>query len=172
MKNNVMEMTILGIDPGSGCTGYGVIKNDNNRHIHVANGSIRPPSQTSTSNRLHYIYENILALIKQYSPRHLVIEKVFVGKNALSALKLGQARSCALIAAAATCIPVFEYSPREIKQAVTGYGTAVKSQIQHMITCLLQIDKKPAQDAADALAIALCHANIYTFNQRIRGGHD
>jgi crossover junction endodeoxyribonuclease RuvC len=167
-----METVIFGIDPGSVCTGYGVVQTSASRCIHIAHGSIRPKKHISISDRLHYIYENILTLIKQFNPQHLVIEKVFVGKNASAALKLGQARSCALIAAATIQIPVFEYTPCEVKQAVTGYGAAVKSQIQHMITHLLQIDKKPAQDAADALAIALCHANVHTFNQKIRGNHD
>ena len=163
-----METTILGIDPGSACTGYGLIKNTHHRCTHILNGNIRASRQYSMGERLFYIYENVLNLIKTYHPHHIAIEKVFMGKNAIAALKLGQARSCALIAAASLNIPVFEYSPREIKQAVTGYGGAIKSQVQHMVTTLLQLARQPAQDAADALAIALCHANIYTFNQKIK----
>lgn len=165
-----METTILGIDPGSCCTGYGLIKNANNQCAHISNGNIRTDGQHSMSNRLHYIYQTIVELIARHRPQHIAIEKVFIGKNAAAALKLGQARSCALIAAASANIPVFEYSPREIKQAVTGYGGAIKSQVQQMVTTLLQLSKRPAQDAADALAIALCHASINTFNQKIKEG--
>lgn len=163
-----METIILGIDPGSCATGYGLIKNANNQSTHILNGNIRANNRHAMSDRLHYIYENILALIKTHNPHHIAIEKIFMGKNATAALKLGQARSCALIAAASANIPIFEYSPREIKQAVTGYGGAVKSQVQHMVTTLLQLSQSPAQDAADALAIALCHASVYTFNQKIK----
>lgn len=165
-----MEIIILGIDPGSCCTGYGLIKYTNKQCAHLSNGNIRVSSRYSMSDRLYHVYENILELIKTHNPQHIAIEKVFMGKNAIAALKLGQARSCALIAAASLNIPVYEYSPREIKQAVTGYGGAIKSQVQQMVTTLLKLSQTPAQDAADALAIALCHASIYTFNQKIKEG--
>ena len=164
-----METIILGIDPGSRCTGFGVIKNQPHQYQHIASGVIRPPTRESMSDRLHYIHQHIVSLIKDYKPQHMAIEKVFVSKNPAAALKLGQSRSCALIAAASTKLSVFEYSPRQIKQAVTGHGAAIKQQVQHMVTQLLKLTHQPTEDAADALALALCHACIYTFSQKIKG---
>jgi crossover junction endodeoxyribonuclease RuvC len=160
-----MKTTILGIDPGSRCTGYGVVTAGMQ---HLASGVIRPPVKHSMSERLYYIYEHIRDLIGIHHPRHLVVENVFLGDNPQSALKLGQARSCALIAAAACELPVFEYSPRQVKQAVTGYGAAVKAQVQCMVEKLLTLSQNPLPDQADALAIALCHANTHAFNEKIK----
>lgn len=164
-----METIILGIDPGSRCTGYGVIQHHAQRTRHIESGVIRPSPSRALSNRLHYVHQGILKIIKHHRPHHVAIENVFMGYNPQTALKLGQARSCALIAAAAFNVPVFEYSPRQIKQAITGYGAAVKGQIQHMVTQLLQLTQNPTADQADALALALCHANIHSFNQKIKG---
>jgi len=157
---------ILGIDPGSICTGYGIIWQQGNQQGHITHGCIRPKAK-DMSQRLYEIYERLSAIIEEYKPDQVAIEKVFMAKNAQSALKLGQARSAALVAAAGFKRPVFEYSSREIKQAIVGYGAAQKAQIQQMTLTLLKLKTKAPQDAADALGVALCHASIYNFKKRI-----
>ena len=148
-------MLILGIDPGSRKTGYGIIK-INKQHEYIASGYIKIVSD-DWAYRLKQIYEDLSAIIEQYKPQQASIEKVFVHKNPNSALKLGQARGAAIVALANMGLPIFEYSPREIKKVVTGTGNAGKQQIQNIIQDLLCLDKVPQQDSADALAIAMCH---------------
>ena len=149
---------ILGIDPGSRVTGYGVIRSNGNKHEYITSGCIRT-GEGDLSSRLHAIYKSISTLIEQYRPVEASIEEVFVNANVNSALKLGQARGAALVAFAQYVLPVAEYAPRRIKQAVVGYGGADKSQVQHMVKTILCLNKAPALDAADALAVALCHAH-------------
>ena len=150
--------TILGIDPGSRITGYGVIQSDGQRYRYVASGCISIQAITVTE-RLQQIYSSIHKLIEFYKPHQAAIEQVFLHRNASSALKLGQARCAAIVAIASRNIRLAEYAPREIKQAIVGYGGAEKIQIQQMIKRLLHLNELPQADAADALAIALCHAN-------------
>lgn len=155
-------MLILGIDPGSITLGYGVIHVQNNVAAYIASGCIRVGKQ-EWPQRLRQIYQDLSSIITQYQPQCVAIERVFVQKNAASALKLGQARGVAIVAAAMQDLTVAEYSAREVKQAVTGYGNADKSQVQHMIKAILALNDVPQSDAADALAIALCHSNSMNF---------
>ena len=151
-------MIILGIDPGSRITGYGIIETDGKRNSYIAGGCVRM-NQPELPRRLATIYAGIEEIIQQFQPDEVAIEKVFVHKNADSALKLGQARGAAICAVANRGLDVTEYSPNKIKQCVVGKGHADKQQIQHMIRILLHLTATPSVDAADALAVAVCHAN-------------
>lgn len=149
---------ILGIDPGSRITGYGVLDSDGFRHSYVASGHI-PIKGDELPQRLGLIFDEISRVIEKWQPELVAIEQVFISRNADSALKLGQARGAAICAAVQTGLAVGEYSPRAIKKAVTGTGAANKQQMQHMMQILLGLESKPQSDEADALAIAVCHAN-------------
>ncbi|MFK8014685.1 MAG: crossover junction endodeoxyribonuclease RuvC [Gammaproteobacteria bacterium] len=153
-------MRIVGIDPGSRSTGFGVIDVDGPQLTYVASGCIRTAKGTHVA-RLEEIFHSMGEVLQQYAPGEVALEKVFVHRNADSAIKLGQARSAALCAAYGVIesSQVYEYTPRSVKQAVTGYGAAEKSQIQVMIKSLLKLDGALNEDAADALAVAVCHAN-------------
>ena len=152
-----MAAIVLGIDPGSRVTGYGLIAVEGQRPRYLASGCIRL-GDAPLEQRLQTIFDALGELIAHHQPSAVAIEQVFVGKNATSALKLGHARGVALLAASIASLPVAEYTPRAIKQAVTASGAADKQQVQAMVVRLLQLSRKPASDAADALAIALCHA--------------
>ncbi len=149
-------MRILGIDPGSRFTGYGIIEVDGDRISPVHYGVVKTGGGEFPQ-RLGIIFNGIIELIREYAPDEVAVENVFVSKNAASALKLGQARGAAICAAVSNNLPVSEYSARSVKQAIVGRGGADKVQVQHMITILLRLKEKPAEDAADALAVALCH---------------
>ncbi len=149
---------ILGIDPGSRITGFGVIDVSGSRVSYVASGCVRT-ADGSLPERLKTIYEGIFEVVRCYQPLEMAIENVFMQKNAASALKLGQARGAAICAVVTQAIDVHEYSPTQIKQAVVGRGHADKTQVQHMVTALLKLPETPQADAADALACALCHSN-------------
>ncbi len=157
---------ILGVDPGSRLTGYGVVESIGAQVRFVDCGLIQAGSDDFAS-RLKRIFDGLGEIIAEFSPAELAIEKVFVHRNVTSALKLGQARGAALLAAATREVAVFEYSPNEIKQAVTGRGHAGKEQIQHMIRVLLSLKEAPATDAADALAVAVCHAHVSQTRRRM-----
>lgn len=157
--------TILGIDPGSRITGYGVIEFTNNQHRFIACGCIRV-TEKALSLRLQQIYDGLAEVIEEYKPAEAAIEQIFMSQNPGGAIKLGQARGVAIVAAATRLLPVAEYSARQVKQAVVGYGAANKDQVQHMICRLLKLNKSPQEDAADALAIAVCHAHS---NQGLAG---
>lgn len=148
---------ILGIDPGSRVTGYGVIKQVGTKSYYLASGVIRMTA-TDMPIRLKGIYQGLSQIIQEFQPTCTAIEQVFMHRNVNSALKLGSARGCAVLAASMQDLPVHEYSPRQIKQAVVGYGGAQKSQVQHMVQAILALNNCPPADAADALAVALCHA--------------
>ncbi len=150
--------TILGIDPGSRITGFGIINVVGNKLSYIASGNIRVV-KGSFSEQLQQIYTGISELVALYHPAEAAIEQVFVHANVNSALKLGQARGVAIVAAAQEHISVAEYSARQVKQAVVGYGNAEKVQVQHMVKLLLKLQEKPKEDEADALAVAICHAN-------------
>jgi crossover junction endodeoxyribonuclease RuvC len=149
---------ILGIDPGSRLTGYGIIERRNGRDTYIEGGCIRIEAE-AWPERLRIIFEGVSQLVDQHRPDEMAIEKVFMHRNADSALKLGQARGAAICALVARGLPVSEYTPTEIKQAVVGKGNAAKQQVQHMIRALLKLTQAPQADCADALAVALCHAN-------------
>ncbi len=153
-------MLIFGIDPGSERTGYGCIDSDGRRHRLVACGSLSAPAHTSFSGRLRVIHEGLSALLAEYRPACVAIENIFHAKNVRSALRLGHARGVALLAADAAGVPIVEYTPAEIKRAVVGFGRAEKQQVGQMVKLLLALDAVPApHDAADALAIAICHVH-------------
>src|SRR3990167_4538846 len=147
--------TILGIDPGSQHTGVGLIHTSKKKITHIAHDIIHTKGG-ALSERLHFIFEKICMAIETHRPARIAIEEVFIKRNVQSALKLGQARSAALIAAAKYHIPVYEYSARTIKKTIAGYGAADKSQMQYMVRLQLQLPITPPADAADALAIAMC----------------
>lgn len=149
---------ILGIDPGSRLTGFGVIRSAGNSYQYIASGCIRT-QQGEFNQRLLHIYQSLKEIIQKYQPEEAAIEQVFMHKNASSALKLGHARGAAIIALLEATQIIGEYSPREIKQAVIGYGAAEKVQVQAMVKRLLNLSSVPQADAADALAVAICHAN-------------
>ncbi|GAB5451111.1 MAG: crossover junction endodeoxyribonuclease RuvC [Halioglobus sp.] len=149
---------ILGIDPGSRKTGFGIINHVAGRNEYVTSGIIRLPDD-ELPERLRIIYESVSELVEQYSPQEAAVEQVFMAKSAGSALKLGHARGAAIVACVARNMPVAEYSARQIKQSVVGSGAADKEQVQHMVKVLLSLPAAPAEDAADALAAALCHAH-------------
>ena len=149
---------ILGIDPGSRITGFGIIETDGLRHRYVTCGCIRV-TEDDFALRLQQIFDGIRETIFEFQPDDAAIEQVFMHQNAGSALKLGQARGAAIVAVSIHSISMAEYSARQVKQAVVGYGAAQKNQVQQMIKVLLGLSKAPQEDAADALAIAICHAN-------------
>ena len=150
---------VLGIDPGSRVTGFGVVERQGTATAHVAHGTIRVPgSQDALAHRLAYVFDEVAAVTERYAPDVASVEQVFVSASPRSALVLGQARGAALVALARAGVTVVEYAPAEIKQCVAGNGRASKDQIQRLVKRLLELDKIPAEDAADALAAALCHA--------------
>jgi crossover junction endodeoxyribonuclease RuvC len=152
-------MRILGIDPGSNATGYGVVDQSEGKLIHVAHGVLRPPKDIETADRLAFIHRGMTQLVSEFAPDASAIESIFVAANARSALVLGQARGVALAALGLTALPISEISAREVKKAVVGTGAATKSQVQAMVKRLLLLEKEPPTDAADALAIAICQAH-------------
>lgn len=152
------RIRVLGLDPGSRITGYGVVDCDAHQPRYVASGSIRT-GEGEFAARLQEIFHGIVALVAEYEPSEIAIERVFVHRNPDSALKLGQARGAALCATFATTARVHEYTPREVKLAVAGTGAAGKDQVQRMVKSLLSLQGRLGSDAADALAIALCHAH-------------
>ena len=152
-------MRILGIDPGSNATGFGVVDYSGGQLRHVAHGVIRPPKSAQTAERLSFIHREILQVVSEFKPAACAIEQVFVAVNVRSALILGQARGAALTALGTGALPVHELSAREVKKALVGTGTATKLQIQAMVKRLLDLSKVPPSDAADALAIAICQAH-------------
>jgi crossover junction endodeoxyribonuclease RuvC len=150
---------ILGIDPGSRITGYGLIKEENRKITYLDSGCIRT-ADGELSQRLLQIFDGICQLMNNFSPDEVAIEQVFMHQNPSSALKLGHARGAAMVAAASHRIKVSEYSPREVKQSLVGYGAAEKEQVKHMVVNLLMLTSSPQSDAADALAIAICHSHM------------
>jgi len=151
---------ILGIDPGSRTTGYGLIDNHPSQIRYIASGYIKTEGD-SLPQRLGQIFQQIEIVIQQHRPEHMSIENVFMQKNADSALKLGQARGAAICAGYQAGLEIAEYAPREIKQALVGSGAATKEQVQHMVKHILGLKQKLQSDEGDGLAIAICHAQFY-----------
>jgi len=152
-------MRILGIDPGSRITGYGVIAREGNRLIHIDNGAIFTDAAADFPGRLKRIFDGISSVIEQYQPDAVAVEDIFFATNVQSALKLGQARGAAIVAGVTSGLPVHEYTALQVKQAVVGHGRAAKEQVQQMIKVLLNLPEIAQADASDALAVAVCHAN-------------
>jgi len=153
----------LGIDPGIAIAGYGVIKVQGNSFKTIEYGVIRTSSQKETPERLQEIYQGVSQIIDQYKPETMAIEELFFNKNVKTALVVGEARGVAMLAAYQRGLTVYEYTPLQVKQAVVGYGRAEKQQVQFMVKSLLNLSEIPRpDDAADALAIAICHGNCCT----------
>ncbi|TXL01945.1 crossover junction endodeoxyribonuclease RuvC [Methylococcaceae bacterium HT1] len=160
---------ILGIDPGSRLTGFGVIDETATGYQYIASGCLRIKGDNFPL-RLKQIFAGISGIVEQYQPAEMVIEQVFMHKNADSALKLGQARGAAICAVQLFDIPVYEYAARQVKQAVVGKGSADKLQVQHMVKILLGITGELQIDASDALGISICHANFQQTQRRLKTG--
>lgn len=165
-----IEQVILAIDPGSRRSGFGVIGVGQQRSQYITSGCIDLTAAGEISARLDVLFSAVTELIAQYTPNEFAIEQVFMGRNAASALKLGQARGAAIVAATQAQLPVYEYAARQVKLSVVGVGQADKQQVQQMVMRLLSLPGLPQEDAADALAIALCHAQVQ--NQLARLGPD
>ncbi len=155
---HTQRIRVLGIDPGSRLTGFGLLDLDGEEATYVASGVVKSLDGDFPA-RLKCIYESMTSIMDEYRPEVIAVESVFMARNAGSALKLGHARSAALCATFAYDVEVHEYAPREIKQAIVGKGSATKEQIQHMVVRLLGLPQSPVEDAADALAAALCHSH-------------
>ncbi len=150
-------MRIIGVDPGSTITGYGIVEQVNSRLCHVASGRVVSPARTLFHDRLKRIYRELEKVIELHSPEVMAVEDLFIAHNIKSALKLGHARGAAILAGLNADLPIAEYSPLEIKKALVGYGRAHKSQVQEMVRVLLTLGELPESNTADALAVAICH---------------
>ena len=163
-------MRVLGIDPGSRITGYGLVDQHGSRLIHVDNGAIFTDKAEDFPGRLRIIFDGLSSVISQYQPDAVAIEDVFVSENVRSALKLGQARGAAIAAAVHAGLPVAEYTASQVKQAVVGQGRAAKEQVQKMLKALLGLPEVAQADDSDALAVAVCHINSYQLRQQVVSG--
>lgn len=160
-------MKVLGIDPGSHITGYGVVERERNSIRHIDNGGIFSSSKLKLAARLCDIFTKLTVLIDNHRPDAIAIENLFVAKNARSSLMLGHARGVALVSAARAGVPIWEYTPSQVKQAVVGQGSATKHQIQHMVRAILGLPEIAQEDASDALAVAICHCQTSEFLAQI-----
>ncbi len=151
-----MSRVILGVDPGSRNTGFGVIQSEGERLLHLASGRIHAGRPPALENRLRQIYDGLTALIAEHQPQALALEEIFLAANVHSAFTLGQVRGVVLLAAAQASLPIYQYSPATVKKAVVGYGQATKAQVQLMVEHLLGL-KVDNEHAADALAVGVCH---------------
>ncbi len=164
-------MKILGVDPGTLIMGYGVIAGEAEEITLITFGTIKTKGETSISERLGLLYRELNKIIKKYQPDVVAIEQPFVAKNVSSALAVGRAQAVAILAAANAKIPSFEYTPAQVKQRVANYGASTKEQIQEMVRLQLGLDRIPEpSDAADALAVALCHIHELHLNQLLEKG--
>lgn len=152
-------MLVLGVDPGSVSTGYGLVKKQNQRLIYMGGGDISLPSSVPFTRRIYHIFQSLVQVIDTYQPDEMSIEDIFFAKNVKSAFKIGHVRGAALVAATQHDLHVFEYTPLQIKQSVVGYGRATKEQVRAMVKLILQLDVPLSFDTSDALAIAICHHN-------------
>jgi len=160
---------IMGLDPGTAITGYGLIKYDGSRFSMIDCGCIRTSPESPLSERLQIIYRELTDVIRQYKPEQFAIEELFFNKNARTALAVGHARGVAMLAASSAGLPVFEYTPLQVKQAVTGFGRAAKTQVQFMVKTILALSEAPEpDDVADALAVAICHGQIYSWVRKMK----
>lgn len=160
-------MIVLGIDPGSLKTGYGIIHCNKRDCVHIASGTIKLPQQKKLGLRLSILHTELNQLIQQHRPEHLAIENIFTKNNIQSTLKLGQARGVCILTGALHNVEIWEYSPAEIKQAITGYGVASKDQVEFMVKKILKLSQPLGKDESDAIAVALTHHYIYTYKMRL-----
>lgn len=162
-------MRVLGIDPGTLTSGYGIVTEEDHKLFHVVSGGVSPSAKQPFPTRLRKIYDELENVIDKFKPQAVVVEDLFVSNNVKSALKLGHARGVAILAAVNAGIPVFEYAPAEVKQAVVGSGKADKKQVQLMVKMLLELPKTPhPADAADALAAAICHIHSSRMREMLK----
>lgn len=155
-------MIILGIDPGTATTGWGLIEKDGQKYTLIDFGCVKTPAKTPLHDRLGTIFDGISDLIKNHKPDHIAVEELFFAANSKTAIAVGQARGVIILSANKKGVSVFEYTPLQVKMAICGYGRAEKGQIQKMVKTLLSLSEIPKpDDAADALAIAICHAQSY-----------
>ena len=164
-------MRVMGIDPGSLCTGYGIVDETGGKLSSVHFGNLASKSKTPFEHRLRSIYDGLASIMDEYHPDVVAVEEVFFATNVKSTLKLGQTRGIALLAAAKADITLAEYSPLEVKQSVVGYGRADKKQVRDMVTAILKLQQKPEPlDVSDALAVAICHLHSYKAQARLKTG--
>ena len=162
-------MKILGIDPGIAIMGYGVVEFDGNKVKVIENGVVTTSSKTKTPERLNILYDNLNEIINQHKPDEFAIEELFFNQNVKTAITVGHARGVQVYCAQANNLPIYEYTPLQIKQAITGYGRSSKMQMQKTVTTLLNLKEIPKpDDAADALSVALCHALSQRFKENFR----
>ena len=159
-------MLVLGVDPGSIVTGYGLVEKENNQLTCIHSGTISSSSNTPFYVRIYKIFQSMVEIMNQYRPTEMAIEDVFVAKNVKSSLKIGHARGAVLIAAVQCGIKIFEYTPLEIKKSVVGYGRASKEQVRAMAQVILKLKSEPDFDTSDALAAAICHLNWTRFDEK------
>ncbi|NGM81921.1 crossover junction endodeoxyribonuclease RuvC [Paenibacillus sp. 7124] len=161
-------MRILGIDPGIAIVGFGFIDKNGSKLTPVQYGCIQTEAHTPEEERLLHVYEGMLQLIDRYKPEAVAMEKLFFNRNVTTAMSVGQARGVLVLAAVQRGLPVAEYTPMQVKQAIVGYGKAEKKQVQEMVRMYLKLSAVPKpDDVADALAVAICHAHSYTLNSKI-----
>lgn len=164
-------MRILGIDPGIAIVGFGVVDKNGNRYSTVEYGAITTPAHTPLENRLKTIYDEMTLLFANFRPDAMSVEELFFNNNAKTAIAVGQARGVIILSAVENGVPIYEYTPLQVKQALTGYGRASKMQIQQMMKSMLGLSEIPKpDDVADALAIAVCHGNSVRYNDILKGG--
>ncbi|SHJ24258.1 Holliday junction endonuclease RuvC [Lutispora thermophila DSM 19022] len=156
----MLLLIIMGVDPGIAILGYGLLSMEGNRFCVISKGAITTESTMSMPDRLSYIYNELNLLLKKYNPDAYAIEELFFNKNIKTALTVGHARGVAILAASNNKVPIYEYTPLQVKQAIVGYGRADKKQMQQMVKMLLNLNEIPKpDDVADALAVAICHGN-------------
>jgi len=159
-------MRVLGVDPGTITMGYGVVDSKDDEIALVADGALTSPERSPIGERLHFLYQELLQVIKRYQPEVVVVEQPFVAENARSALAIGRAQAVALLAAATQNLPTCEYTPAQVKQMVASYGASRKEQVQEMVRLQLGLAEVPQpHDAADALAVAICHIRQTHLNE-------
>lgn len=162
-------MLILGIDPGIAILGYGLVKYEANKFTVIDYGAVTTNAGVPMSRRLTLIYDGLKDIIERYKPDAFAVEELFFNKNIKTALTVGHARGVAVLAGCQSGVPIYEYTPLQVKQAVVGYGRAEKSQIQQMVKILLNLGEIPKpDDVADALAVAICHGNSSNFSEQFR----
>lgn len=162
-------MRILGIDPGYAISGYAIVDYEGNKFKVVKYGVVRTPSKMQMQKRLNKLFDKYSEIIQTYKPDHVAIEELFFNKNVKTAIAVGQARGVHIVAASQNNVPVYEYTPLQVKQGVVGYGRAEKTQVQEMVKLLLNLKSIPKpDDAADALAISICHAHTNRFSDEYK----
>lgn len=161
-------MRILGIDPGSRITGYGFVEKRGSLLLHLDNGGIFTDTKQSFADRLYTIFSGIKELIEKFSPNAVAIENIFYAKNVKSTIQLAHARGAAMVGTLEKKIPIYEYTPLQVKQSVVGYGRASKEQIQQMVKTMLKLPETTYFDSSDALAVAICHLNSLKWIEQVR----